>query len=63
MLPDVFTKLLDVTDASVQFDCAIATGIDGLSSAVDAFKDQLKLFASRVNDPLNLSGKEARMRK
>jgi hypothetical protein len=63
LFSDRLKKLLDVTDASVQFDNAIATGIDGLSTAVDAFKDQLKLFASRVNDPLNLSGKGARRRK
>jgi hypothetical protein len=49
-------KLLDITDAQVQFDVAISTGIDGLPAAVEPFREQFKLFTFKVTDPLNLSG-------
>ena len=49
-------KLFDVTEARSQFDSAIATGILGLSAAVEPFRDQLKVFCSKISSPLNLSG-------
>jgi hypothetical protein len=49
-------KLLDVCDAALQFDTAISTGIDDLPATVEPFKDQFKLFCSKISDPLNLSG-------
>ncbi len=49
-------RLLDVTDAHVQFDIATSTGIDSLPAAVEPFRQQFKLFTSKVADPLNLSG-------
>ncbi len=53
-------KLLDVTDARMQFDIAISTGIDGLAAAVQPFREQFVSFCSKISDPLNLSG-EARL--
>jgi len=56
LLSDRLKKLLDVTDAHLQFENAIATGVSGLLGTVEAFRDQLKIFCSKVPDPLNLSG-------
>ncbi len=53
---DRLKKILDITDAQSQFDSAIATGIDGVLEIVEPFRDQFRVFCSKISSPLNLSG-------